>query len=118
MPNAQCNALTPHSVGEPHNRRAMTTGVTSKNQLLTDVEALIAALKELLPPGEAIDKAVYHCERLHLAIRTSHNEGTRFAAFSVNKIVRDLGAQAPAPVAEAMARIRATLEAAGVDISK
>ena len=90
---------------------------TSKDQLLADVEALTAALTGL-PPGEAIDQAVYHSERLHLAIRSSHNEATRFAAFSVNKIVRDLGPQAPGPVVEAMSRIRAALEAAGVDFTK
>jgi hypothetical protein len=89
----------------------------SIDQLLANVEALTAGLKQL-PPGEPVDKAVYHCERLHLAIRSSHNEATRFAAFSVNKIVRDLGARAPAPVAEAMARIRAALEATGVDFQK
>ena len=95
----------------------MTTNITSNDQLLADVEALTAALKEL-PSGEAVDKAVYHCERLHLAIRSSHSEATRFAAFSLNKIVRDLGVEAPAPVLAAMARIRAALEAAGVDFTK
>ena len=90
---------------------------TTTDQLLVSVEALTEALKGL-PPGEAIDKAIYHCERLHLAIRSSHNEATRFAAFSVNKIVRDLGPEAPAPVVEAMSRIRAALEAAGVDFTK
>ena len=90
---------------------------TSTDQLLANVEALTAALKRL-SPGEAVDKAAYHCERLHLAIRSSHNEATRFAAFSVNKIVRDLGPEAPAPVVEAMSRIRVALEAAGVDFTK
>jgi hypothetical protein len=98
-----------------HNAQCKMT--TSTDQLLANVEALTAALQEL-PPGEAVDKAVYHSERLHLAIRSSHNEATRFAAFSVNKIVGDLGAQAPAPVLEAMTRIRAALEATGVDFHK
>jgi hypothetical protein len=90
---------------------------TSKDQLLADVDALTAAL-QAMRPSDAVEKAIYHGERLHLAIRTSHNEGTRFAAFSINKIVRDLGTQAPAPVVEAMARVRAALEATGVDFTK
>jgi hypothetical protein len=90
--------------------------VTSKEQLLADVDGLKGALAAL-PASEPIQKAIYHCERLHLAIRSSHNEGTRFAAFTVNKIIRDLGA-APPPVLDAMARIRAALEASGLDFRK
>ena len=49
-----------------------------KSQLLGRVDALKQALT-LLPPTETLQKAVYHCERLHIAVRTSHQEGTRFA---------------------------------------
>ena len=83
---------------------------------LADVEALTAAL-QTMSPSDAVEKAIHHCERLHLAIRSSHNEGTRFAAFTVNKIIRDLGA-APPSVLDAMARIRTALEAAGVELHK
>ena len=61
-----------------------------KEQLLADVESLVGALKAM-PASPEMDKAIYQCDRLHLALRSSHNEGTRFAAFTVNKIVRDLG---------------------------
>ena len=67
---------------EPDKARRLEPGVWSlmKEQLLADVESLTAALKAL-PPSAAIDKAVYQSERLHLAVRSSHSEATRFAAF-------------------------------------
>jgi hypothetical protein len=88
-----------------------------KEQLLADVESLSAALKAL-PQSATVEKAIYHADRLHLAIRTSHNEGTRFAAFTVNKIVRDLGTEAPPVVVDTMARVRAGLEAVGLELHK
>ena len=88
-----------------------------KEQLLADVETLIARLKTL-PATAAVEKAIYHGDRLHLAIRTSHNEGTRFAAFTVNKIVRDLGDTAPPDLLDTMARVRAGLEAQGLELQK
>jgi hypothetical protein len=88
-----------------------------REQLLADVESLIVALKAL-PSSAAVERAIYHGERLQLAIRTSHNEGTRFAAFTVNKIVGDLGAEAPTVVVETMARVRAGLEARGLELRK
>jgi len=90
---------------------------SSKDQLLGDLETLTAALKAA-PPSPEIEKAIYQSERLHLAVRSSHNEGTRFAAFTVNKIVRDLGDAAPGPVVESMARVRAGLDAMGVELQK
>ncbi len=88
-----------------------------KEQLLADVESLTAALKAL-PPSAAIDRAVYQSERLHLAVRSSHSEATRFAAFTLNKIVRDLGDEMPAAVGEKLTSVRAGLEATGIDLHK
>jgi len=88
-----------------------------KDDLLADVESLTAALK-MLPQSAAAEKAIYQCDRLHVAIRSSHNEGTRFAAFTVNKIVRDLGDAAPVALVESMARVRAGLEAQGLELQK
>jgi hypothetical protein len=90
---------------------------SSKDQLLGELETLTAALKAA-PPSPEMEKAIYQSERLHLAVRSSHNEGTRFAAFTVNKIVRDLGDAAPGPVVESMARVRAGLDAMGVELQK
>ncbi len=88
-----------------------------KEQLLADVESLTAALKAL-PPSAAIDRAVYQSERLHLAVRSSHSEATRFAAFTLNKIVRDLGDGMPAAVGEKLTSVRAGLEVMGIDLHK
>ena len=88
-----------------------------KEQLLADVESLVGALKAM-PASPEVDKAIYQCDRLHLALRSSHNEGTRFAAFTVNKIVRDLADAAPTAVVEGMAQVRAGLEAIGVELQK
>jgi hypothetical protein len=107
MQNAPCKMHDAHTL-------LMTS---SKDQLLGDLETLTAALKAA-PPSPEMDKAIYQCERLHLAVRSSHNEGTRFAAFTLNKILRDLGAAAPTPVAESMARVRAGLDAMGVELQK
>jgi hypothetical protein len=106
MQDAQCKM---------HN--ANTALTSSKTQLLSDIESLTSALKAM-PASPAVEKAIYQCDRLHLAVRSSHSEGTRFAAFTVNKIVRDLGDAAPGAVVESMARVRAGLETMGVELQK
>jgi hypothetical protein len=88
-----------------------------RQQLAADVDALGAALAAL-PRTEALEKAVYHAERLAKAIRSSHSEATRFAAFTVLKILRDHGTELPADIGPRAQAIRAALEAAGVDLSK
>jgi hypothetical protein len=91
--------------------------VTSKDDLIADVQALVAAL-QAMAPSEAREKAIYHTDRLAAALRTSHSEGTRFAAFTVSRIVGGLGPEASPTLVETMARIRAALEARGIDLSK
>jgi len=86
-------------------------------QLAADVEALQADLAAL-PRREALDKAIYHCGRLATAIRSSHNEATRFAAFTVAKIVRDLATELPPAIVSRMQAIKVALEATGLDLSK
>jgi hypothetical protein len=88
-----------------------------KDTLLADVEALRAALAAA-PVTDARQKALYQCERLAAAIQSSHSEAMRFAAFTVNKAVRDHGAEWPPEVTSRMQAIRETLEAAGLDLSK
>ena len=69
-------------------------------------------------PTHILDKAIYQCDRLAIAIRSSHTEGTRFAAFTVVKIVRDLEADLPPEVVARMKAIKGALEALGLDLSK
>jgi hypothetical protein len=95
----------------------VTSTTIDRQQLAADVDALGAALAAL-PRAEALDKAVYHAERLAKAIRSSHNEATRFAAFTVLKILRDHAAVLPADIATRAQALRAALEATGLDLSK
>jgi hypothetical protein len=93
------------------------TTTIDRQQLAADVDALRSALLAL-PHSDALEKAGYHCERLAQAIRSSHSEATRFAAFTVLKILRDRGAELPADLAVRARAIRAALEASGFDLSK
>jgi hypothetical protein len=96
----------------------VTTPTTiDRERLAAEVETLKARLAAL-PRREALDKAIYQCDRLAIAIRASHTEGTRFAAFTVAKIVRDLEADLPADVVSRAKAIRSALEATGLDLSK
>ena len=88
-----------------------------KSQLLGRVDALKQALA-VLPPSEALQKAVYHCERLHVAVRTSHQEGTRFAAFTVKRIISAEASTLPPMVPALMQEIVGALEASGLDLQK
>jgi hypothetical protein len=98
-------------------RGVIVTTTIDRQQLVSDVEALKAAL-EALPARDAIEKAIHHCERLRIAIRSSHTEGTRFAAFTVAKIVRDLAAELPPDIPAKMQAIKAALEATGLDLQR
>jgi hypothetical protein len=81
--------------------------------------ALTPALDEMkaavtaVPSDARRDKALYHLERLRLALAASHQEAVRFAAFTLNKTVHDASADwGEAPTA-AMATLAAALQAAG-----
>jgi hypothetical protein len=93
------------------------TDTTSQQDLMAEVEALSHALEQL-PRNDRIERAIYHCERLRVAIGSSHNEGTRFAAFTVSKLLRDLGEQLPPEIPARMQQIRGALEARGLDLHK
>jgi hypothetical protein len=92
------------------------TETTTAQSLASDVEALRSALAEL-PADAWRDKALYQCDRLRLAIASSHSEGTRFAAFTLGKMIRDR-AGLPDALAGRMQHIRARLEQQGLDLNK
>jgi len=73
------------------------------------LESLITAL----PPDARRDKALYQLERLRMAFQSSHQEAVRFAAFTVNKIVRDAESEWGAAVSTAMDALRESLHRAG-----
>jgi hypothetical protein len=78
----------------------------------SDIDRLQSLLQSV-PAGEQRDKALYHLERLRLALAASHQEAVRFAAFTVNKIVRDTAADWGGEVTGAMAALGDALHAAG-----
>lgn len=93
------------------------TETTTQQALIGDVEALKRELEQV-PRTDAIEKALYHAERLRVALSTSHTEGTRFAAFTVNRLIRGLEGDLPAAIPARMQQIRAALEARGLDFNK
>ena len=92
------------------------TETTTAQSLARDVEALRSALAEL-PADEWTEKALYQCDRLRLAIASSHSEGTRFAAFTLGKMIRDRGGL-PAELTGRMQALRTRLEQRGLDLNK
>ncbi len=78
----------------------------------------LAALREALRVAQTADaeRALSQCERLEQALHHWHAEAIRFAAFTINHIVRspqaDLGA-AGDPVRHRVADLRQALDAAG-----
>jgi hypothetical protein len=86
-----------------------------KERLIDLVERLKTEL-QALPRNEPIERALYHCDRLQLAIRSSHSEGIRFAAFTLNRLLRDHRADLTPDAAGHLDVLRAELKAAGVDV--
>jgi hypothetical protein len=77
----------------------------------------IAALERVLQtlPSDASrrDKALYHLERLRMAVDASHQEAVRFAAFTINKTIHDAGSSWGQAPLEAMTTLRGSLHDAG-----
>jgi hypothetical protein len=84
----------------------------TKSSILGAAESL-AALLNNVPAGDRRDKALYHLERLQLAVQASHQEAVRFAAFTINKTVRDAASEWGAPVVAAMETLKSELHAHG-----
>jgi hypothetical protein len=80
---------------------------------IQDAAERLASLLQALPADERRAKALYHLERLQLSVKASHSEAVRFAAFTVNKIVRDAAADWGPEVASAMAALRSELHVHG-----
>jgi hypothetical protein len=72
----------------------------------------LTALLNALPADARREKALYHLDRLQKAFTASHQEAVRFAAFTVNKTIRDAADWDPR-ITQAMAALRAALAEAG-----
>jgi hypothetical protein len=81
------------------------------DKVLAVADNLTALLKEL-PEDTRRDKALYNLDRLQRAFTASHQEAVRFAAFTVNKTIRDAADWDPR-ISQAMDALRAALAEAG-----
>ena len=79
---------------------------------IIDAADRLAAILRSQPADERRDKALYHLQRLQVSVNASHSEAVRFAAFTVNKIVRDADAAWP-DAGAAMEQLAAELHANG-----
>jgi hypothetical protein len=82
----------------------------TKSSILDAAERL-ASLLQSVPADAQREKALYHLQRLQLSVGASHSEAVRFAAFTVNKTVRD--AEWGPAVAAAMDALRTELQSLG-----
>jgi len=88
----------------------MTETVTPLLDALDGLETTLRAHVQ----SSATTDALYQCERLRLAIRNSHEEGTRFAAFTIGRRLAHADPPIDEPTAQAHEALRQKLIAAGV----
>ncbi len=85
---------------------------TAKDPVQTKVTALQQALDAAQATAESAD-ARYQCERLGLALRYSHAEAIRFAAYTIGRILATHADRFDLKVHGAYADLKTALEAAG-----
>ena len=83
-----------------------------KRSLIALLEALRSALNEE-PATHLVAQALHQSERLHQAILQSHAEGLRFAAFTLNRLMQQSGANLREPTQSAARQLKEGLDAAG-----
>ncbi len=83
-----------------------------KDSLLSRVAAVREAL-DAAPSGDAVDRARYQTERLVAAIRSSHGEGIRFAAYTINHLLTTRSKEFPSSIAPVFAELKHALESSG-----
>jgi hypothetical protein len=84
-----------------------------------DKSGLIALVDDLIkelrgePGDSAVAQALHQCERLRQSIQLFHAEGLRFAAFTLNRLMQQPGANFRESTLVAGQRLKAALDAAG-----
>lgn len=86
-----------------------------KQQLIETVDRLRHEL-QALPSSDDIAQAIYQCERLRLAIGSSHSEGTRFAGYTVARLLRNRQGELTPAAAAHLQQLRDGLRDAGFEI--
>lgn len=86
--------------------------ITEKHALIARVETLRTSLEdELVSP--IVSQALHQCERLEQAILQSHAEGLRFAAYTLNRLMQQPGANLRESSKKAARDLKKGLDAAG-----
>ena len=93
----------------------LESGGMSNTAQMTLAAALdqVEAAVRTAPADARRDKALYHLERLRMALAASHQEGVRFAAFTLTKTVRDAAADWGQAAVAAVDALGASLRAEG-----
>lgn len=96
-----------------HEAMVHVTNPDTTQHTVPDAAARLEALLTGLQADAHREKALYHLDRLRLAVNASHQEAVRFAAFTLNKIVHDTAAEWGPEVVAAMGSLRQALHARG-----
>jgi len=92
----------------------MSVAEPQKHSVNDAIDALERAL-QVLTSDPAREKALYHLARLRMAVAASHQEGVRFAAFTINKTIRDAGTSWGSAPLDTMTTVRDALHATGYE---
>jgi hypothetical protein len=85
---------------------------TEKQSLLAKLDTLRQALEQE-PATPGVTQALHQCERLHQAILQWHAEGLRFAAFTLNRLMQQPGANVRESTLAAAQELKRALDASG-----
>jgi len=80
--------------------------------LLERLDTLCRALEQE-PSSPAIVQALHQCERLRQAVQQSHAEGLRFAAYTLNRLMQQTGANLRETTQNAARALKAGLNESG-----
>ncbi len=84
----------------------------ARESVLSRLAAFQQAL-DAAPASGAVDRVRYHSERLEHAVRSSHGEGIRFAAYTMRHALTTEPDRFSPAIAQAFAELTAALTAAG-----
>ena len=98
---------------EPRNGKWYAEGMSdaTPQPVFDRLNALRDALRA--DPSPDAERAIYQCDRLEQAVRHSHAEAIRFAAYTINHIASSAEAGMSETVRQRVADLRAALTAAG-----
>ena len=84
-----------------------------RDAVLKQLETLGEVLTQE-PPTDFTAKVHHHCERLDQAIRLSHAEGIRFAAFTLMRMSEKAGPELRSDTRAALQQLKSAIEASAL----